>query len=71
MEIWKVPDKVARGIDLKIADLAADGQILQYARDIAQGVLDEDPELLSEQHRILSERLKTLFTRKINWGMIS
>ena len=50
------------GIDLKIADLAADGQILQYARDIAQGVLDEDPELLSEQHRILSERLKTLFT---------
>ena len=59
------------GIDLKIADLAADGQILQYARDIAQGVLDEDPELLSEQHRILSERLKTLFTRKINWGMIS
>ena len=59
------------GIDLKIADLAADGQILQYARDIAQGVFDEDPELLSEQHRILSERLKTLFTRKINWGMIS
>ncbi len=59
------------GIDLKIADLAADGQILQYARDIAQEVLDEDPELLSEQHRILSERLKTLFARKINWGMIS
>lgn len=59
------------GIDLKIADLAADGQILQYARDIAQGVLDEDPELLSEQHRILSERLKTLFARKVNWGMIS
>lgn len=59
------------GIDLKIANLAADGQILQYARDIAQGVLDEDPELLSEQHRILSERLKTLFARKVNWGMIS
>lgn len=59
------------GVDLKIANLAADGQILQYARDIAQGVLDEDPELLSEQHRILSERLKTLFARKVNWGMIS
>ena len=71
MEIWKVPWQSGEGIDLKIADLAADGQILQYARDIAQGVLDEDPELLSEQHRILSERLKTLFTRKINWGMIS
>lgn len=59
------------GIDLKIANLAADGQILQYARDIAQGVLDEDPELLSEPNRILNERLKVLFARKVNWGMIS
>lgn len=59
------------GIDLKIANLAADGQLLQYARDIAAQILDEDPDLLSEQHRILSERLKTLFERKINWGMIS
>ncbi|MBS6574424.1 ATP-dependent DNA helicase RecG [Parabacteroides goldsteinii] len=59
------------GLDLKIANLAADGQILQYARDIAQEVLDKDPELLSELNRILNERLKTLFTRKINWSMIS
>lgn len=59
------------GLDLKIANLAADGQILQYARDIAQEVLDKDPELLSEPNRILNERLKTLFTRKINWSMIS
>ena len=59
------------GLDLKIAKLAADGQILQYARDIALEVLDKDPELLSEPNRILNERLKTLFARKINWGMIS
>ena len=59
------------GLDLKIANLAADGQILQYARDIALEVLDKDPELLSESNRILNERLKVLFTRKINWGMIS
>ena len=59
------------GIDLKIANLAADGQILQYARDIAQDVLNEDPDLLSEPNRILNERLKTLFAKKINWGMIS
>lgn len=59
------------GLDLKIANLAADGQILQYARDIAQDVLDKDPELLSQTNRILNERLKILFTRKINWGMIS
>lgn len=59
------------GLDLKIANLAADGQILQYARDIALDVLDKDPELLSEPNRILNERLKILFARKINWGMIS
>lgn len=59
------------GIDLKIANLAADGQILQYARDMAQEVLNEDPDLLSEANRILNERLKILFSRKINWGMIS
>ena len=59
------------GIDLKIANLAADGQILQYARDIAQDVLNEDPDLLSEPNRILNERLKTLFAKKVNWGMIS
>jgi ATP-dependent DNA helicase RecG len=59
------------GIDLKIANLASDGQILQYARDIAREVLDEDPDLLSETNRILNERLKILFARKVNWGMIS
>lgn len=59
------------GIDLKIANLAADGQILQYAREIAQGVLDEDPELMSEPNRILNERLKILFARRVNWGLIS
>lgn len=59
------------GLNLRIADLAADGQILQYARDIAQEILNEDPDLLSEPHRILTERLKTLFSRRVNWGLIS
>ena len=59
------------GLFLKIANLAADGQILQFARNIAQEVLDKDPELLSEPNRILNERLKTLFAKEINWGLIS
>ena len=59
------------GLELKIASLATDGQILQYARDIAQDILNEDPELLSEPNRILNERLKVLFARRVNWGMIS
>ncbi len=59
------------GLDLKIANLGADGQILQYARDIAQEILNEDPELQAETNHILNERLKTLFSRRTNWGMIS
>ncbi|MCD8175919.1 MAG: ATP-dependent DNA helicase RecG [Tannerellaceae bacterium] len=59
------------GIDLKIANLGADGQILQYARNIAQEVLDADPDLSSGQNRVLKERVEKLFARKINWGLIS
>ena len=59
------------GIDLKIANLATDGQILQYARELAQEVLDKDPDLMSENHRILNERLKTLFAKKKDWSLIS
>ena len=59
------------GIDLKIANLASDGQILQIARDMAIKVLDEDPDLSSETYRLLNERLKSLFSKKINWGLIS
>ncbi|MFW9599180.1 MAG: ATP-dependent DNA helicase RecG, partial [Bacteroides graminisolvens] len=59
------------GIDLKIADLAADGQLLQYARDMAQMILAEDPDLTEERNLVLNQKLKKLFSNKINWGMIS
>jgi len=59
------------GFDLKIANLAMDGQILQYARDIARDVLNEDPELILPAHKTLNGRLKSLFKRNINWRLIS
>lgn len=59
------------GIDLKIANLATDGQLLQYARDMAERLLNEDPELQAEPHRILNQRLKIRFKRQINWSLIS
>ena len=59
------------GIDLKIASLASDGQILQLARDQAQELLAADPELKKEEHKVIRERLKMLFSKKINWGLIS
>ncbi len=59
------------GLDLKIANLGADTQILQYARQIGQQILEDDPDLSQEKHRILKERLAKLFHRKVNWGFIS
>jgi ATP-dependent DNA helicase RecG len=59
------------GLFLKIANLASDGQILQFARNIAQGILDEDPNLEKPENKLLQSRLATLFRRKINWGLIS
>jgi ATP-dependent DNA helicase RecG len=59
------------GLSMKIASLATDGQVLQYARDIARQILDEDPELEAPENAILQSRLTTLFRRKVNWGLIS
>ena len=59
------------GLYLKIANLASDGQILQHARNIAQEILDDDPDLEKPENTLLQTRLTTLFRRKINWGLIS
>ena len=59
------------GLYLKIANIASDGQILQHARNIAQEILDDDPELEKSENLLLQTRLTTLFRRKINWGLIS
>ena len=57
--------------DLKIADIARDGQLVQMARDEAQQVIDDDPECTSQRHAILWRRLKELHKTNINWGAIS
>jgi ATP-dependent DNA helicase RecG len=59
------------GINLKIANLASDGQLLQYARRIAQQILETDPDLETPENQLLKSRLTSLFRRKINWGLIS
>jgi ATP-dependent DNA helicase RecG len=59
------------GLDLKIANLGSDGQILQYARDLATEMLVADPALVAPAHAPLLKRLTALFPNKIGWGMIS
>lgn len=57
--------------DLKIADIARDGQIVQMARDTAQAIIDEDPTCQSPKYQLLWDRLKQLRKTNINWAAIS
>ena len=57
--------------DLRIANIAKDGQILQLARDIAGEVLDADPDLAKSENAVLPRRLEKLFRRKIDFSLIS
>lgn len=57
--------------NLKLANLARDGQIVQLARNTASATLDEDPTLSQPQHRIMVERLHYLKRDKMDWSNIS
>lgn len=57
--------------DLKIADIARDGQLVQMARDEAQRIIDDDPECRKDKYALLWERLQQLRKTEINWGAIS
>ena len=57
--------------DLKIADIARDGQIVQMARDEAQKIIDDDPLCQSPKYQLLWNRLRELRKTNINWAAIS
>lgn len=57
--------------DLKLANLAKDGQILQLARDTAMQVLDHDPDGVLPENKILWAQFYRLKKQNINWSAIS
>ena len=57
--------------DLKIADIARDGQLLQYVRDVANRIVDEDPAGTHPENAILWQQLQALRKTNINWAAIS
>jgi ATP-dependent DNA helicase recG len=57
--------------DLKIADIARDGQIVQMAREEAQKIIDDDPTCQKSEYNLLWNRLKMLRNANINWAAIS
>ena len=57
--------------DLKIANIARDGQLVQMAREEAQHIIDEDPTCTTTKYQILWNRLRELRKTNINWAAIS
>ena len=58
-------------LNLNIADLAKDGQILQSARNEAVAILKEDAELQDPKNHRLVTGLKNLSKGRVNWSRIS
>jgi ATP-dependent DNA helicase RecG len=57
--------------DFKIASLSKDGQILQYARQIASDIIDEDGSLILQKNHLLKNQIEKIAQDKINFGLIS
>ena len=57
--------------DLKIADIARDGLLVQIARDEAQEIITKDPDCNLPEHAMLWNRLRELKKTNIDWSAIS
>jgi ATP-dependent DNA helicase RecG len=57
--------------DLKLANIAQDGQIVQLAREQAQKIIDNDPQCDKNENEILWNRLRQLRKTHVNWAAIS
>ena len=57
--------------DLKIANIARDGQLVQLARTEAQAIIDADPQCEHPLNSLLWNRLRELKKTHINWAAIS
>lgn len=58
-------------LDLLIADLSRDGQILERARKRAVAVLEKDPELQDPQNRVINIQIASMKQSVVNWSRIS
>jgi ATP-dependent DNA helicase RecG len=57
--------------DLKIADIARDGQLLQHVREIASEIIEKDPTGVLPENEILWRQLQSLRKTNVNWSAIS
>jgi ATP-dependent DNA helicase RecG len=58
-------------LNLKLADLARDGQIVSLAREKAREILEKDPDLLLAENLRLNQRMHQVLKSRPNWGRIA
>jgi ATP-dependent DNA helicase RecG len=57
--------------ELKIANIATDGQLLQLVRTEAQHIIEEDPNRTYPENTMLWQQLDQLHSQNINWSSVS
>lgn len=57
--------------DLKIANLARDGQLLQHVRNIAEVFIDEDSNATLPENMVVWKQLAAMRKTNVNWSVIS
>lgn len=58
-------------LELLIADLGKDGKILQAARETAIRVLEDDPELVKNENKVIRTQVERTKKSAVNWSKIS
>jgi len=58
-------------LDLLIADLGKDGNLLQRAREKAIEVLTDDPELVKPENQVIRVQVDSMKKTTVNWSRIS
>jgi ATP-dependent DNA helicase RecG len=58
-------------LDLLIADLSKDGRLLQQARDVAQSILTDDPDLNKQENAVVKMQVEMASETTMNWSRIS
>ena len=58
-------------LDLKIANLSKDGQLVQLAREVAKSILLKDPNIEAVEHKVIRSKLSDMLKSRPNWGRIA
>jgi ATP-dependent DNA helicase RecG len=58
-------------LNLKLADISKDSKILQFARQIASELLENDPEISSLENRPILKEYMRAHHIKMQWSSIS